>query len=107
VTDFDAMFAADQLPALYATFGKDATVQRGVAAPVDLRVIVNRASESVGDFGTVVARVDRLQCQATAWKPAAGDIVRWVDHLGSHEKKVEGEAQAITSGLEYEAVLHG
>ena len=107
MNDFDAMFASAHLPTLYATFGRDATVTRGVGAPVPVRIVLNRASEALGDYGQVVARVDRVQFQASQWKPQAGDVVAWTDGFGSHSKAVEGEPQAITEGLEWEAVLHG
>lgn len=107
MTDFDSMFATDQLPDLYAEFGKDATMTRGAAAPVPVRVIIDRDSEQIGDFHQVVGRVDTVTCQAAQWKPQAGDILQWADSLGSHQKAVEGEPIVRTAGLEFVAVLHG
>ena len=107
--DFDALFATSPsaLPGLYAAFGKDATVTRGVAAPVKVRVVINRGTQVLGDYGQVVARVDHVLFQATQWTPQAGDIVAWTDILGSFSKAIEGAPTAISNGLEWEAVLHG
>lgn len=103
--DFDNVFAAETLPQLYDTFGTDGTVQRGVAAAVPVRIIVDRDQEQLGEFGQVVARVDRVRCMTSQWTLQQGDVVAWTDRLGAHSKPVE--VQVESDGLESWGVLHG
>lgn len=103
---FDDDFAADSLPALYEEFGVDATVQRGLDAPVPgVRLIVDRGQERVGDFGSVIGRIDSVGFMCSQWTPVQGDVVRWTDRFGSHEKQIE--SLIFNDGLEARAVLHG
>lgn len=103
---FDAAFAATALPALYARFGVDATVQRGGDPTVPVRVIVDYDQAVYGEYGHVVGRVTSVRFQVQQWSPQQGDLVAWTDHLGSHAKPIESSA-AGDDGLEHVAVLHG
>lgn len=105
MSDFDTLFAADQLPSLYAAFGKDATVKRGAAAAVPVRIIVDRGQESIGEHGRVYGLIDTVSFQVAEWEPVPGDVVSWTDHLGSHTKTVE--ASLSNDGLEAKVVVHG
>lgn len=103
---FDDDFAAAVLPDLYAEFGVDATVQRGIAEPVPgVRLIVDRGQERIGDFGSVVGRIDSISFMCSQWTPVQGDVVRWTDRLGAHEKTIESVIS--NDGFEAKVVLHG
>lgn len=102
---FDDDFAADALPALYAQFGTDATVSRGGAAPVAVRVIIDRGQESVGEHGRVYGVMDVAAFQCLQWTPEPGDVLTWSDRFGTHTKTVE--SVPLDDGLEARAVLHG
>lgn len=103
---FDDDFAAAVLPDLYEEFGVDATVQRGLDAPVPgVRIIVDRGQERVGDYGSVIGRIDSLGFMCSQWAPVQGDVVRWTDRFGSQEKTIESVIS--NDGFEAKAVLHG
>lgn len=105
MSDFDTLFAADQLPSLYASFGVDATVQRDGDAPVPVRIIVDRGQENVGEQGRVYGLMDVVSFQSAEWVPLRGDTIAWTDRLGAHSKRVE--TVIGDDGLESKAVLHG
>lgn len=102
---FDDAFAADILPELFSVFGIDATVQRGAAVPVPVRIVVNRNVPRLGEYGQVVTTVTTVDIPLTAWQPAQGDVVAWVDRLGSHSKALTAEIEG--DGFVAKAVLHG
>lgn len=102
---FDDDFAAADLVDIYEVTGIDATVTRGAAAPVPVRIVVDRNQERIGDAGQVIGRVDRVRCQVSQWTFDRGDHVAWIDRLGSHTKRVESEAE--NDGLESFGVLYG
>lgn len=102
---FDDDFAAEALVDIYETFGIDATVTRGAAAAVPLRIVVDRNQAQLGEVGQVVARVDRVRCRVSQWTFDRGDHVSWSDRLGTHAKRVESEAE--NDGLESFGVLYG
>lgn len=100
---FDDDFAADELLDLYEDFGVDAIVTRGAELPVPVRIIVDRDQERLGEFGQVVARVDKLRCMSLHWQWRQGDQVAWTDRFGHHTRTVESQADA--DGLESWGVL--
>lgn len=102
---FDADFAADCLPDIYEVFGVEATITRGGGAAVPVRIVVDRNQARLGDYGQVVARVDRVRVQVAQWSWRQGDVVAWSDQFGSHSKAVEVERE--NDGLESFGVLHG
>lgn len=103
--NFDAFFATAALPSIFAAMGVDATVQRGAAAPVPVRIVVTRNEARLGEYGQVVARVDTVDMQLSQWQPQQGDVVAWSDHLGSHSKALTAEIE--DDGFVAKAVLHG
>lgn len=102
---FDDTFAASDLVDVYDTFGVAATVKRGTADPVPLRIVVDRNQARFGEMGQVIARIDRVRCQVSQWTFAQRDEVTWTDRLGTHTKRVETEEE--NDGLESFGVLHG
>ncbi len=102
---FDDTIVADMHDALFDAFGIYATVQRPPALPVPVRVVVDRGVERVGEFGTVVGRVDQVSFMVAEWQPRQGDLVEWVDRLGLHSKAVESLLE--NDGFVAMAVLHG
>lgn len=103
--NFDAFFATAAQPSIFAAMGVDATVQRGAAAPVPVRIVVTRNAARLGEYGQVVARVDTVDVMLTQWQPQQGDVVAWSDHLGSHSKALTAEIE--DDGFVAKAVLHG
>ncbi|HTL15549.1 MAG TPA: hypothetical protein VL251_10730 [Thermomonas sp.] len=91
--------------ALFATFGVDATVQRGAADPVPVRIIVNRGQERLGEYGQVVAHVTTLDMQVSEWVPEHGDEFTWTDRLGAQTHKVDKPLE--NDGFVAKAVLYG
>ncbi|HVI60132.1 MAG TPA: hypothetical protein VM619_14835 [Luteimonas sp.] len=102
---FDDDFAATDLLDIYETFGVDATVARGAAAAVPLRIVVDRNQARLGDYGQVVARIDRVRCMASDWTFRQGDVVAWTDRFGAHSKPIEVENE--NDGMESFGVLNG
>lgn len=90
---------------LFATFGVDATVQRGAAAAVPVRIIVNRDQQQLGEYGQAVARVTTIDTRTAEWQPEQGDIFAWTDRLGAHSKRVA--KPLADDGFVCSAVLHG
>lgn len=86
---------------LFVDFGDDATVQRGAAAAVPVRVVLTRGVEKLGDYGQVIARVTTAMFRNREWQPKQGDVLT----LASGTRKVD----TIDSddGLVTVAVLHG
>lgn len=103
--NFDAFFATAALPAMFDAVGVDATVQRGAAAPVPLRIVVNRNVARLGEYGQVVAHVQTVDLQLAQWHPQQGDVIAWTDHLGTHSKALTAEIE--DDGFVATAVLHG
>lgn len=102
---FDDDVFAPMHEALFRTFGVDATVQRGVAAAVPVRIIVNRNQEVLGEYGQTVARVTVLDMQVSQWTPQEGDVFAWTDRLGAHSRKADRKLE--DDGFVAKAVLHG
>lgn len=102
---FDDHFADIMLPQLFDTFGVDATVQRGAAAPQPVRIIVNRNVPRYGDYGQVVGTSTVVDMQLAQWHPQQGDVLAWTDRLGAHNKTISAEIDG--DGMVAKAVLHG
>lgn len=102
---FDDDFAASSLPGIYDAVGTDATVLRAPAAAVPVRIIVDRNQARIGEYGQVVARVDRVRVMVSQWALREGDVLAWSDRLGAHSKAVE--SLDGNDGLESSGVLHG
>lgn len=102
---FDDDVFAPMHEALFDAFGVDATVQRGAAAPVPVRIVVNRGLEQYGEYGQVVARVTAVDMLVSQWVPAQLDVIAWVDRLGSHSSAVDSPVD--NDGFVARAVLHG
>lgn len=100
----DTVFA-DVHGSLFEAFGIDATVKRGAAAPVPVRIIVNRGQEELAEHGQYVQRVTVVDMQVAQWMPQEGDLVAWADRLGSHTRKVDKRLD--DDGFVVRAVLHG
>lgn len=96
----DAVFV-DMDDTLFAEFGESVTVQRGVAAAVPVRVVIERGVEKLGDYGQVVARVTTAMFLNSEWVPLQGDVL----NLATGDRKVD----EITDddGYVTTAVLHG
>jgi hypothetical protein len=85
---------------LFVAFGDDASIQRGAAAAVPVRVVLTRGVE-LGDYGQVIARVTTAMFRNREWQPKQGDVLV----VGAVTRKVD----TIDSddGLVTVAVLHG
>lgn len=94
--DFDGMDAA-----IFDTLATDASIVRGTAAAVAVRVIVEDGMEKVGQYGQVIGRVTKVSFMKSAWAPARGDVLT----LNGVARAVE----AIDSddGYVVGVVLHG
>lgn len=101
----DDDFAADELVDIYDEFGVDATVKRGDADPVPLRIIVSRQQRGVGEFSEAVIGVDTVRCMRDQWQFLPGDLLSWSNRFGLQSKKVEKRENEDT--LESFGVLHG
>ena len=97
---FDAMHGH-----LFATLGEPATVTRGAAPPVDVRVIITRGVERLGEYGQVVGHVTTADFLLAQWHPKAGDVLAWSDHRGAHAHAVTTEI--TDDGYVAKVVLHG
>ena len=102
---FDDTFADAMLPQLFDTFGVDATVQRGAAAALPVRIIVNRGVPRYGEYGQVVGTSTVVDMQLSQWQPQQGDVLAWTDRLGAHSKTISAEIDG--DGMVAKAVLHG
>lgn len=102
---FDDLDLMDMHEDLFEEFGIDGTAQRGDAAAVAVRLVIDRGAERVGEFGTVVGRVDVASVMVSEWEPRQGDLIAWTDRLGSHRKRVESLLE--NDGFVARAVLHG
>ena len=98
--DLDGMHAD-----VFDEVGIDATVQRGAGGPVSVRIVVAYGKQRLGEYGQVVARVDRADFLVSQWQPQQGDIVRWTDLLGAHTRTVA--APDDDNGFVAKAVLRG
>ena len=102
---FDDLELMDMHADLFEEFGIDATVTRVTDEPVPVRVVIDRGIERVGEFGTVVGRVDAASFMVSQWEPAQGDLLAWTDRHGTHDKRVESLLE--NDGFVAKAVLHG
>lgn len=84
MNDFDTAVAGMDTT-LFDVFGEDATVQRGVAAAVPVRVVVERGVQKLGDYGQVIARVNTVTFNNAQWQPQQGDVLVY----SSGTRKVE------------------
>lgn len=92
---------ADMDAALFDVMGDDATVQRGVGAPVAVRVVVTRGQEKLGEYGQVVARVTTVLFRNSEWQPLQGDLLTLTD--GARKvASIDSDDGYVTT-----AVLHG
>ena len=95
----DAMQGADD--SLFAVFGVAATAQRGTNPSVAVTVVVERNVARLGDYGQVVARVDKISLRNREWIAQAGDTIV----IDAVSRKVESTED--DDGLVNVAVLHG
>lgn len=102
---FDDTVFAPMHETLFDTFGVDGTVQRGAAAAVPVRLIINRNQEVLGENGQYVQRVTVLEVQVSQWSPQEGDVFAWTDRLGNHSRKVDRKLE--DDGFVAKVVLHG
>jgi hypothetical protein len=102
---FDDDMLAQMHVDMFATFGVDATAQRGGDEAKPVRIVVDRGQERIGEFGQVVGRVDAVDFLVAQWRPERGDVVAWTDRLGAHSKRID---QAVSDdGFVARVVLHG
>lgn len=94
--DFAAMDAV-----LFDEFGESVTVQRGAAAAVAVRVVLERGVAKLGDYGQVVARVTTAMFLNAEWVPLQGDVL----NLATGNRKVESVSD--DDGFVTTVVLHG
>lgn len=102
---FDDFALAEMHVDLFAAFGTDALVQRGAAPALPVRIVVDRGVERMGEYGTVIGRVDQVSFLVSQWQPLQGDVLTWADRLGMHTKAVESLVE--NDGFVAMAVLHG
>lgn len=102
---FDDIELMDMHADLFEEFGVGATVLRGMALPVPVRVVIDRGVERIGEFGQVIGRVDVASFLVSQWQPQQGDVLAWTDRLGLHSKAVESLQE--DDGFVARAVLHG
>lgn len=100
MSEFDAL-AAGMDASLFETFGEDATVSRGVGAPVPVRVVITRGVERFGEYGQVVGRVTVADIRNSEWVAKPGDVLQ----LTSGARTVE--AVDKDDGYVNSVVLHG
>ena len=100
MSDADMAFADLHLD-LFEVFGRDGTVQRGSAAAVPVRVVIEQGVERYGTSGEVVATVTVLSFMSSQWVPSAGDVVT----VGTWIKKVD--VLDSDDGFVAKAVMYG
>lgn len=86
---------------LFDQFGQDGTIQRGAAAPVPVRVVIDQGVKRYGTNGEVVATVTVVSFMVAQWIPSAGDVVS----VGAWSKKVD--VLDSDDGYVAKAVMHG
>jgi hypothetical protein len=101
VNAVNAMFAP-MGDALFDQFAAPVTIQRGAAALVGGRCIVDDGTAQVGEYGQVIGRVTRVSFIKAEWDPARGDIVTTEDGTARKIESIEED-----DGLVVKAVLHG
>lgn len=100
MSEFDDAMAAADLD-LFDAFGQDATVQRGAAAAVDVRVVLEDGVQVLGDYGQVVGTVTQASFINDQWEPQQGDVLALASGTRKVDKIVEND------GLVTTVVLHG
>lgn len=99
----------DDLAAMYADVfadqGCDATVARGVAPAVPVRIVVRRGVNKYGEYSQVIGQVTTVAFLRSEWDPKQGDVVAWTDRLGSHSDSLTSEMD--DNGFMSTVVLHG
>lgn len=98
MAEIDAVFAAMDAD-LFAEYGEDATVQRGVAVPVSVRVVLQRGVETLGEFGQLVGRVDLIHFQVAEWQPKQGDVVALTSGSRKVERPLDDDGSVIKAVL--------
>lgn len=86
---------------LFDEFGQDGSVQRGLGAPVPVRVVIDEGVERLGDYGQVVGRVAVASFMAPQWRPKQGDVLTvsaWSRPVASIDQD---------DGFVVRAVMHG
>lgn len=91
--------------ALFGPFGVPATVQRGAAEPVAVRVVVSYATPRYGEYGQVIGTSTTLDFLRAQWRPEQGDVVTWTDHLGTQTRTVASPLE--DDGHVAKAVMRG
>lgn len=86
---------------LFDQFGQDGTIQRGAAAPVPVRVVVDEGVQRLGEYGQVVGRVTVVSFLVAQFRPRQADVVN-----------VAGWSKPVASidaddGFVAKVVLHG
>lgn len=102
---FDEAFAADTLPMLYEQFGIDATVQRGEAAPVPVRVIIDYSVQQAGQGGQVLAEYDQASFMVAQWRPEKSDVLVYSNRFGPTTRRVGSIIS--DDGFEAKVVIRG
>ncbi len=85
--DDDVLVAMDAT--LFDAFGVDGTVQRGLAVPAPVRIVVDRGVQRLGDYGQSVGLVSECSFMRSQWTPIQGDVVRWTDRYGDNIATLE------------------
>lgn len=88
---------------LFDVFGEDGTVQRGVDAPVAVRVVIDRGVQRYGSNGEVVGVVSVVNFMLSQWSPRSGDVLALTDSVWT--KKVD--VVEDDDGYVAQAVMHG
>lgn len=96
----DPRFAAMD-DVLFDEFGVDGTVQRGAAAPVAVRLIIDEGVVRLGEYGQVIGQVTVASFKVPQWRPLPGDVVT-VDGLARKVDDLDSD-----DGYVAKAVLHG
>lgn len=100
MSDATAIFA-DAHADLFDALGVDAFVQRGTAAAVPVRVVVEDGVARVGEYGQVVGRNTLVNFLRAQWAPVRGDLLT----IDGATRKVE--SIDTDDGIVVRVVLHG
>lgn len=80
---------------IFAALGVDATVQRGAAAPVPVRVVKRDGVARVGEYGQVIGTARHVSFRRAEWQPARGDVVVIDGPSQTVEAIVEDDGYAV------------
>lgn len=92
---------ADAALDVISLLGEPATLQRGVAAPVAVAVVLSEGVERIGDYGQVIGNRTHAAWMRADFAPLAGDMLT--------VRGITRAVEAIVSddGLVVEVALYG